>query len=56
MGTLDNYWNNKDENGKFRYITTVKEIERLTGYDFFSNLPRPLQIALESKLDSGEDY
>ena len=56
MGTLDNYWNNKDETGKFRYITTVKEIERLTGYDFFSNLPRTLQIALESKLDSGEDY
>ncbi len=55
MGTLDNYWDNKDQNGKFRYITTVREIERLTGYDFFSNLPKPLQNVLESKVDSGQD-
>ncbi len=55
MGTLDNYWDNKDQNGKFRYITTVREIERLTGYDFFSNLPKPLQKILESKVDSGQD-
>ena len=55
MGTLDNYWDNKDQNGKFLYITTVREIERLTGYDFFSNLPKPLQKILESKVDSGQD-
>ncbi len=55
MGTLDNYWDNKDQNGKFLYITTVREIERLTGYDFFSNLPKPLQNVLESKVDSGQD-
>lgn len=35
------------------YLTSVDKIEELTGYDFLSNLPKPLQDALEAKVDSG---
>ena len=54
MGTTQAYWNIREERGGLRYITSVKEIERLTGYDFFSNLPKNLQTTLEAKIDSGE--
>lgn len=35
------------------YFTSVDKIEELTGYDFLSNLPKPLQDALEAQVDSG---
>ena len=34
------------------YLTTVDELERLTGYDFLSNVPQQIQAAIESKKDS----
>jgi endonuclease G len=34
-----------------QYKTTVREIERKTGYDFFSILPRSLQDVLETRID-----
>jgi endonuclease G len=34
------------------YRTTVSDLERKTGYDFFSNLPRDLQDKLENKNDN----
>jgi endonuclease G len=33
------------------YKTTVRDIERKTGYNFFSKLPQSLQDALETKID-----
>ena len=53
MGTRDLYWDDHDQDGSLRYITSVKEIERLTGYNFLSNLPKSLQDVLENKIDSG---
>ncbi len=47
-------WYTKETRGSFRYITSVNEIERLTGYDFLSNLPKSLQANLEAKVDAGE--
>ena len=35
------------------WITTVAQIEKTTGYNFFSNLPAPVQKALENRKDSG---
>ncbi|MCX7640954.1 MAG: DNA/RNA non-specific endonuclease [Pyrinomonadaceae bacterium] len=35
----------------FIYRTTVREIEKKTGYNFFSSLPQNLQEALETKKD-----
>jgi endonuclease G len=32
-----------------KYVTTVRNIEELTGYDFFSNLSEELQEILENK-------
>ena len=54
MGTKKDLWNIKQENGSFRYITSVREVEKLTGYDFLSNLPKTLQDSLETKIDSGD--
>ncbi len=34
------------------YKTTVRQIEQKTGYDFFSNLPKDIQNALETKVDA----
>jgi hypothetical protein len=31
----------------------VDEIEKLTGYDFFSNVPKDIQDVIEAKIDSG---
>ncbi len=36
------------------YRVTVREIEKATGYNFFSNLPQALQDQLETKKDDGE--
>lgn len=33
------------------YLTTVDELERLTGYDFLSELPKEIQDAIEAKRD-----
>lgn len=37
------------------YRTTVREIEKKTGYDFLSSLPKNLQDALENKKDTIKD-
>jgi hypothetical protein len=36
-----------------QWITTVDQIEKTTGYDFFSALPENVERLLEQKLDSG---
>ena len=33
------------------YITSVDEVEKLTGYDFFSNLPKRVQKIIEATND-----
>lgn len=33
------------------YTTSVDEVEKLTGYDFFSNLPKEVQQVIEAKVD-----
>ncbi len=33
------------------YVTSVDEVEKLTGYDFFSNLPKEVQQIIEEKVD-----
>jgi endonuclease G, mitochondrial len=33
------------------YRKTVREVETLTGYNFFSNLPQPIQDSIENRLD-----
>ena len=33
------------------YVTSVKEVEKLTGYDFFANLPKEVQQAIEAKVN-----
>ena len=38
------------------YKTTVRQIEQKTGYDFFSNLPKDLQNALETKIDDRQSF
>ncbi|NOQ76806.1 MAG: DNA/RNA non-specific endonuclease [Methylococcaceae bacterium] len=37
-----------------RFLTTVDEIERLTGLDFFTDLPDKLENKLESKINSAQ--
>ncbi|RZA02961.1 MAG: DNA/RNA non-specific endonuclease [Sphingobacteriaceae bacterium] len=37
-----------------RYIVTVDMIEKITGYDLLSNLPKNIQDVIESKADSGK--
>ncbi len=39
------------KSGWRKYLTTVDEIERLTGYDFLSNVPTDIQAVLESQVD-----
>ncbi|MGQ9805937.1 MAG: DNA/RNA non-specific endonuclease [Chlorobiales bacterium] len=39
------------KSGWRKYLTTVDELERLTGYDFLSNIPPDIQAAIESKTD-----
>jgi hypothetical protein len=34
-----------------KYIATVDQVEALTGYDFFTNVPEPIQDEIESRLD-----
>jgi endonuclease G len=39
------------KSGWRKYLTTVDELERLTGYDFLSNVPPDIQAVIESKTD-----
>ncbi|MBD2505504.1 DNA/RNA non-specific endonuclease [Anabaena azotica] len=52
QGVKQDPWTVRD-NGRFRYITSVDEIEKLTGYDFFSNVPKDIQDVIEAKIDKG---
>ncbi|MFL6208782.1 MAG: DNA/RNA non-specific endonuclease [Pyrinomonadaceae bacterium] len=36
-----------------QYIVSVDQVEALTGYDFFSNVPADIQAVIESRVDSG---
>lgn len=36
-----------------KYVTTVRDIEQKTGYQFFSELPPDVRAALKSKIDAG---
>lgn len=38
-----------------KYIATVDQVEALTGYDFFSNVPTSIQDVIESRLDSASN-
>lgn len=38
-----------------KYITTVDQVEALTGYDFFSNVEPSIQAQIESKLDAANN-
>lgn len=38
-----------------KYLATIDQVETLTGYNFFSNVPAPTQDVIEPKLDSGND-
>nr|MDZ8061255.1 DNA/RNA non-specific endonuclease [Nostoc sp. EkiNYC01] len=53
QGVKQQSWDVKS-NGKFRYITSVDEIEKLTGYDFFTNVPKDIQDVIEAKIDNGD--
>ena len=35
------------------YLVSVDEIEKVTGYDFFSNVPKSIQAAIEKRVDGG---
>lgn len=36
------------------YVTTIREIEHLTGFDFFSELPKAIQNVIETRKDDEE--
>jgi endonuclease G len=36
-----------------KYLTTIQDLKRKTGYDFFSSVPQDVKNALETKKDSG---
>jgi DNA/RNA endonuclease G (NUC1) len=38
-----------------KYLATVDQVEALTGYDFYSNVPAAIQDAFEAKLDTVND-
>jgi endonuclease G len=38
-----------------KYLATVDQVESLTGYNFFSNVPQNIQDAVESKLDAANN-
>lgn len=38
-----------------RYLATVDQVEALSGYDFFSNVPTSVQAIIESRLDTIND-
>jgi DNA/RNA endonuclease G (NUC1) len=38
-----------------KYLATIDQVEALTGYDFFSNVPAGFQASFEAKPDAGND-
>ncbi len=44
----------KEDWGKYR--VSVDKIEQVTGYDFFTEIPKTVQDALEAKIDEGAVY
>ena len=38
-----------------KYLATVDQVEALTGYDLFSNVPTSIQDVIEAKLDAAND-
>lgn len=38
-----------------KYLATVDQVEALSGYDFYSNVPMAIQEVIEAKLDAGND-
>lgn len=52
QGVKGEAWNIR-VNGQPKYITTVREIEKLTGYNFLSNVPPAVQDVIETKVDEG---
>lgn len=38
-----------------KYIATIDQVEALTGYDFLTNVPVPIQDAIESRLDAASN-
>ena len=36
------------------YVTTVREVEHLTGFDFFSEVPKAIQEVIETRKDAEE--
>ena len=38
-----------------KYLATVDQVEALTGYDFFSNVPVDIQASIESRLDAASN-
>jgi len=38
-----------------KYLATVDQVEALSGYDFYSNVPTSIQDQFEAKLDAGND-
>ncbi|HEX8098518.1 MAG TPA: DNA/RNA non-specific endonuclease, partial [Pyrinomonadaceae bacterium] len=37
-----------------QYIVSVDQVEALTGYDFFSNVPADIQAVIEARVDNGQ--
>src|SRR5207245_11416610 len=35
-----------------KYLATVRQVEALSGYDFYSNVPTSIQDVIETKLDA----
>jgi endonuclease G, mitochondrial len=38
-----------------KYLATVDQVEALSGYDFYSNVPVAIQEVIEARLDAGND-
>jgi len=45
------YKNNDGNRPKGDYVNTVDQVERITGYDFFANLPDDIEKKIEAKAD-----
>lgn len=52
QGVKEEPWDIK-VNDKPKYITSVKELEKLTGYNFLSNVTKDVQDVIEAKVDQG---
>ncbi|HEY8225126.1 MAG TPA: DNA/RNA non-specific endonuclease, partial [Pyrinomonadaceae bacterium] len=53
---IPNDQNTVDLNGDWeKYLATVDQIEALTGYDFFANVPNGIEDVIEARLDDASD-